>query len=467
MLAELAALLLAVAPPPEVAKPPAIVPAPRWRAPVPEEAKTPAGVRVAVIPRSDLPLVHLTVVIQAGSELDPPDRPGLAAALALFMEEGGAGAMSGPELIAAIDALGGELEIDTEYAFTRLSLTVLARHLERALQLLGDLIARPKLDPAAWERVKAHRIAELIQVRDQPREMANHLFTTVLLPGTGCAHAPLGTQSSVAAMTPEQLKAFWAERYGPRTVSVFADGNTTAKELEGLVESAFKGFTGKAAPPKPPPPAAGKPRWVLVDRPGAPQTSVRVGHLGIARTSPDWGAAALANVVLGGSFTSRLNQNLREAHGYTYGAGSLLTPLRGGGVFVARSEVRTDVTGPALTELLKELQGIVAPLSEADAGKGRALLTSHLVETIAGGWAGYLYGELLGLDLPLDLLAKLPEQAAAANGAALATAQALLFRPAQLTVVMIGDRKAIEPQLAKVPGALPVEQVDLDGRLVP
>ena len=206
---------------------------------------------------------------------------------------------------------------------------------------------------------------------------------------------------------------------------------------------------------------------MLVDRPGAPQTSVRVGHLGVARGSPDFGAAMIANTVLGGSFTSRLVQNLREAHGYTYGAFSQFAQVRSGGAFVVRSEVRTDVTGPALTELLKEVNGIVAPLTDADASKGRALVNARFTEALGEGQAGHYYGELLGLDVPSDALAKLADQLEAAQGAPLAQAQQRLFRPGELTVVLLGDRKLIEPQLAKVPGALPVEHLDLDGKPVP
>jgi zinc protease len=460
----LLALASGVAPPAEVAAQPKAMPAARWRAPVPEEATAKSGIRVAVVPRADLPLVNLTVVVQAGSELDPPDQPGLAAALSLLMEEGGAGRFSGPQLLAAVDALGGELDVVTSRSFTVLSLTVLAQHVERALQLLADMVARPKLDAAAWEGTRAHRLAEIIERRDTPASTADDLFDALLFEGTPYAHSPLGTQASVGKITAEQLKAFWSKHYGPKTVAVFADGQTTAALLAHQAEAAFKGFSGAALPPRLAAPPAGKPRWVLVDRPGAAQTSVRVGHTGVARSSPDFGAATLANVVLGGSFTSRLVQNLREAHGYTYGAFSQFSTVRSGGAFVVRSEVRTDVTGPALTELLKEVNGIVVPLSDADASKGRALVNAHFVETLGEGQAGHYYGELLGLDVPCDALAKLSDQLEAAQGDALAQAQRRLFRPGELTVVMIGDRKLVEPQLSKVAGSLPLEHLDLDGQ---
>ncbi|MBK7858914.1 MAG: insulinase family protein [Archangiaceae bacterium] len=467
MVAELLALVLTVAPPPAVAAQPKPSPAAKWRAPVPDEAKTASGIRVAVVPRADLPLVNLTVVIQAGSELDPPAQPGLAAAVSLLMEEGGAGALSGPELLAAIDALGGELEVRTTRSFTTLSLSVLAKHAERALSLLADMVARPRLDAAAWPRVKAHRLAEILERRAEPRFAADDLFTSVLLAGSPYAHAPLGTATSLEAMTAEQLKAFWSERYGPKTVAVFADGQTTAALLAKQAEAAFKGFSGAAATPKLAAPPVARARWLLVDRPGAPQTTVRLGHLGLARGAAEYGAAIVANTVLGGSFTSRLVQNLREAHGYTYGAFSQLASVRSGGLFVVRTEVRSDVTGPALAELLKELNGIVTPLSDAEASKGRALVTSDFVEALGSGSAGHYYGELLGLDVPTDALARLTDQLEAAQGEALAQVQKRVFRPGELVVVLVGDRKAIEPQLKGVAGALALEHVDLDGNPVP
>jgi zinc protease len=454
------------APPFELDHPPAITQPKAWHAPTPVAVVTPGGAQVVVLEEHQLPIVHLTAVVQAGAMLDPKDRPGLAAAVSLLVQEGGAGARTGTEVAAAFDELGGELEVVTEEGATRLSITVPSRNLDRAIGLLGDLLARPRLDNIEWiTRARGLRLAEIQHRRDEPHEMADDLFKHMVYGDHAYAHSVLGTPTAVKALATDELKQFYAAHYGPKTVSLLVVGDATLDAARSGVERALAGWRSTAEPPPSPATASrGGPRVVLVDRPGAPQSEVRVGHLGLAWGMPDVPAGMLLDMVLGGSFTSRLVQNLREKHGYTYGAHSVFELWRAAGPFAVSSAIRTDVTGPALKEIVAELEGMLKPLPAADLKKGRALVEATLVDRFSEGQgASRELAQLLEHGVSLDFWGKVPAAMAALEGRALTAAAARLFHPDALTIVVIGDRKLVEPQLRGLPFVKEIELRDLDG----
>jgi zinc protease len=448
---------------------PALPPPAPWKAPVPTEIRTKSGARVVVLPAHELPLVHLLVTVRAGAALDPRDRPGLAAATAMMLQEGGAGTRSGPEVAAALEALGGELQLECDRDGVRLHLTVLGRHLEPALRLVGDLLARPRFDGAEWTRARSRRMGEIVHRRDEPHYIADAVFDRTLF---GDAHpygAPaLGTVESLERMTAEELRAFYAAHYGPRTTSVLLVGDVTPAEAAQRVDEALAGWTSTAAPA--PPPAAATaplPRLVIVDRPGAPQSELRVGHLGLPRSTPDFPAMYLLETLLGGSFTSRLNQNLREKHGYTYGVRAHFLLQDAPGPFEIQTAVRTDVTAPSLAEIVAELRAIRAPIDGGEAAKGKALVRSAIVDAFGGGQeAAALVGDLVMHGLPLDAWSRLPAALDRLGSGDLGRTAARLFQPDELVVVVVGDRKAIEPSLRALPFVKSIEYRDVDGRVV-
>jgi zinc protease len=352
----------------------------------------------------------------------------------------------------------------------QLELTVLARHVERALALLGDLVARPRFDTDEWPRAQARRIAEIRRHRDDPPRVADDVFNRVLYGDHPYAHPALGTVESVAALSIDDVRRFYATHYGPRTVTFVIVGDATLASALPVVEHALGDWKSAAlpppVPPQPQPPAAGT-RLVVVDRPGAPQSELRVGHLGRDRKTPDFAAIQLLQTVLGGAFTSRLNQNLREKHGYTYGARAHFDLERAPGPFAAEAAVRTDATAPALKETVAELAAIRAPLSRDEALKGRALVLSAIVEAFGDGAAtAAALADLTTHKLPLDSWSRLPDALAALDAPALTQAAARLFEPERLTVVIVGDRKAIEPELRALPFVKHIEYRDVDGRPV-
>jgi zinc protease len=452
-------------------RPPA-TPAPEWKAPVPASATTPAGTRVVVLPQHDLPMVHVLVTIKAGSALDPANRPGLAAATATMLDEGGAGSRTAPEVAQAFADLGAELEDHFDVDQVQLKLTVLSRNLEPAMMLLGDLLARPRFAADDWKRVQSRRLDEIRRHLDDPRHIAEEVFERVLYGDHPYAHPFLGTLASVGAITAADLRAFYAAHYGPRTIGVVLVGDADVDGATQLVTRALGDWKSAAQPPAATPaPKAQPPRVVLVDRPGAPQSQVRVGHLGRDQkttfASGDFAALSVLETVLGGSFTSRLNQNLREKHGYVYGAFAHFDLRSVAGPFSCMYGVRTDATAAALKETVAELVGIRAPMSKDELEKGRALALQAVVESFSDGNRTVEdVADLLAHGLPLDFWSKLPAATAALDVPSLTKVAEKLFQPDQLTIVVVGDRKAVEPSLRLLPFVKSIELRDAEGRVL-
>jgi zinc protease len=454
---------------PDLSQPPALPPPPPWSAPVPESAATTAGTQVVVLPSRQLPLVHLLAIVSAGSALDPPDHHGLAAATAMMLQDGGAGERSAPAFAQAVEDLGGELEVRLDGDEVQLSLSVLARNLGPALALLGDVLARPRFDAAEWPRAQARRIDEIRHRRDEPRFVADDEMERALYGDHPYGHPVWGTPESVAAIGIDDVRRFYAAHYGPRTVAFVLVGDTDVAAAVPSVARALAEWKSTATPPSVPPPVPpAPPRLVLIDRPGAPQSELRVGHLGRDRKTADFAAIQVLQTVLGGSFTSRLNQNLREKHGYTYGARAQFELRRATGPFVEQAAVRTDVTVPSLREMLAETAAIKKPLTADEAAKGRSLVLSSVVEAFGDGnqTTGFL-ADLISHGLPLDSWSKVPGELARLDPLQLAQVANKLFQPERLTVVVVGDKKSIEADLVRsVPWLKIIEQRDVDGRLV-
>lgn len=441
---------------------PALPPQPVWRAPAPTRVAV-AGTNVVVLPRHDLPLVHVLVTIPAGSALDPPTRPGLAAAVASMLQDGGTLARTAPEVAQAFAELGTELEehIDTDQV--QLQLVALSRNLDRALDLLCELLQTPRFDPADWKRAQARRIDEIHRRIDEPEHLADDLFAKILYGDHPYGHPFLGTIDSVRAISVDDLRGFWATRYAPANMSFILVGDVDERAVADRFARRMRApahaapSTWPAAPPMPKPRPA---RVVLVDRPGAAQSQLRVGHIGAARGTPDFAALSLLETVLGGSFTSRLNLNLREKHGYSYGARASFELHSVPGPFVASTGVRTDATAAALKEMVAEIAGMRAPLSEAELVKGRLLVINSIVEAFGDGseTTGYL-ADLATHRLPLDSWSKLPAELAALDVAALTRVAARAFHPEELTILVVGDRRVVEPELRALPFVKSIEFV--------
>ncbi len=439
----------------------------RWRPMAAVSQRTANGLRVAVLRQTDLPIVHLVGLVTAGSDCDPEDKPGLANAVAEMLEEGGAASYTRSTLTEALADLGGDLDVEVDQNGVRLTLSTTARHFDRALELMAALMTRPRFEGEEWTREREALISELLKERAEPERIADEVFDRVIFgDGHPYAHSPDGTEAGLRAINVADLRAFYSTHYGPRTTTLLLVGDAP-RDAALRVERAFADWKSNAVPAAPPRAATpGAARLVIVDRPGATQSELRIGHVGVASSTSDYAALQLLKTVLGGSFTSRLNQNLRERHGYTYGAHARFKLFRAPGSFDASAAVRTDVTAPAVREILSELEGILKGPTREELRKGRSLLIDQLVETFGHGLlSAQFLGKLLLADLPVDHWQKALDDLDALDVAKTTLSAQRLFFPDRLVIVVVGDRKKIEKSLRALPMVKTVEFRDANGEL--
>jgi zinc protease len=263
----------------------------------------------------------------------------------------------------------------------------------------------------------------------------------------------IGTEAAVRGASRTDIEAFWRQNFVPGNAAIIVAGDITMTELKPLVEKAFGAWPpGTAARPVLGTPQTTTARLILVDKPGAPQTEVRVVGIGAARSSADFQAIQVMNMALGGLFSSRINMNLREEHGYTYGASSQFVFRRSAGPFVTAAGVRTDVTAPAVTEILKEVRGIAEKPINADELR---LAKDALARSLPGAFetssnAAGSFSNVYIYDLGLDYFTRYPARVDSVTAdQAQAVAQNYLV-PGKLIVIAVGDRAKIEPELRKL-----------------
>jgi predicted Zn-dependent peptidase len=433
---------------PNRTEPPALGPQPRLTLPVVQERKLDNGLRVMLLEAHDVPLVQVSLLIQAGSADDPAGSFGLASFTAAMLDEG-AGTRSALEIADDVEFLGAELGTSSSFDASAVRLNVPARSLEQALPIMADVALRPTFPAAELERLRQERLTALIQTRDDPAGVAPPAFARVLY---GAAHrfgtSTIGTTATLEAVTAEQLRAFHAARYRPDNATLIVVGDVTPAAAMPLLERAFGGWRAAASAARAQLTAAPRPAAraiTIVDMPGAEQSQIRIGTVGVARSTPDYFALQVLNTVLGGSFTSRLNQNLREEHGYAYGARSQFDMRRAPGPFTAAAGVQTDKTAESLTEFFKELEAIRAPIGAEELGKAKNYLALGLpgdFETL--GDLAARVEELVVFGLPNDYYADYTARIAAVTSADVQRAAAAHIDPDKLAVVVVGDRRRIE-----------------------
>ncbi len=409
------------------------------------------GLTLIVSQRRDLPLVSMVVALASGAAQDPDGKAGLAELTHRTLLEG-AGKRDAIALEEAFAELGGTPFVGTQYDGAVLGTRVLRRNAQDALALLADVVLRPTLKPEDFERKKSEHLNTLARQIGTPGYLAQWAFANVLY-GAKHPYGQLvgGTPDSVQGLTGKDAQAFWKKHAGPRAAALVVTGDVTLEEAKAWAEKTFGGWKSAAVrPPRPPElPVATGTQVVLVPKPGLVQTVVAMGRPSIEAGHPDEAALELATTVFGGMFGSRLNMNLREAKGYTYGASSYVSTRRGEGPLVASSSVRADVTGPAVQEFLNELRGLQErPITEAELTDARVGLIQSLpgsfktVDALAQAAAGIWLSEK-----DLDHYRKLVERLEAATPAQVQAAAEQYFAPKTLNLVLVGDPEVVRKQL--------------------
>ena len=443
---------LASAQPPDRSKAPSPGPAPLLTLPTVHVARLSNGLEMRLVEMHEVPVVRIALVFRNGASADPSGKPGVASFTAAMLDEG-AGTRSALDIADQAAFLGASLSTGSSYDASYVSIGVPVARMEPALALLADVALRPTFPVTDLERLRTELLTSMLQTRDNPAAIASLAFPRLLF---GTAHrygtAENGTPDSVKALTADDLRAFHLAQYRPDSAQLIVVGDVTRDRVLPLLERTFAGWTVTGAAPVVPalPDARQMParRIVLIDKPNAAQSQIRIGWIGAPRSTPDFFPLTVANTVLGGSFTSRLNTNLRETHGYSYSASSQFVMRRQAGPFVAAAGVQTDKTAESVREFFNEFDGIRKPIPADEFGKAQrnvALGFPSEFETTGDLLAKLQAQAVLGL--PDDVYATYVQRVLAVTPADAARVTAQYIQPARFLVVVVGDRAKVEAPL--------------------
>jgi zinc protease len=448
-------------------------PGPLSTAPLPSATKFQLanGLNVYLVPNNALPVVAAELVVRAGSAVDPTEQPGLAGFMVSMLDEG-TSKRDALAIARDFEELGASFGSGTGRDGSTLSVRSLKQNATKTLSILSDLVMAPSFPDKEVERVRSDRLTSLQQDRDSPfRIAATVMWTDLYGANNPYGHMAIGTEPGLKTATRDDLVKLYQAAFSPKNAALVLAGDLTESEARKLAEDAFGKWSAEGRAPLPDVKSASTPapeKVLVVDRPSLPQTTVMVAQVGVARSNPDFEKLNVMNQVLGGLFSSRVNMNLREEHGYTYGAFSSVYENREEGPIQVGSQVRADVTGPSISEIVKEVKGMLSKevtddeLKLAKESISRSLpayfeTTQSTVATV---------GDLYLYELPPDYYQGLPKRIDAMQSADVFAATKAHLQPDKMKVIAVGDRKVIDSQIAALHLG-PIGYRTPDGRPVP
>lgn len=436
----------------------------------PEITRTtlPNGLRVLVAENRNAPLVSLRALVRSGADHDTARTAGLASITAEMLDEG-AGDRDAIRIAEDVGTLGGSLGTGSDWDASYISLDVLSRNVAPSVSIFGDVTARPTLPPEDLERVRTERLNDLLQQRNEAGAIAGKRFAGLLY-GTGAyGNSVSGNPDSVGRITIDDVRRFNQEHFLPNNSSVVVSGDIDGPGAIELITRTLGDWTRGVEPPRPvvTPHAIHDSRIYIVDRPQAVQSEIRIGHIGVPRSCDDYFALSVMNAIFGGVFNSRINLNLREKHGYTYGARSQFAFRRQAGPFVVAAPVRNEVTRESIVEVVNELRRIrTGDLDDHELDDTKNYLMGVFPATVqtASDIASRLVDmELYGL--PEDYFDRYRENIAAVSKDEITRVAHKYLDPDRILIVVVGSAKEIREPLGTL--GMPIHDMDIDGNMMP
>lgn len=415
------------------------------------------GLAMRTVEHAGPPVVQWIWLVPTGSAADPEAQPGLAALTADLLDEGST-TRSALELHAALDRIGARLGIQVGSDATSISLMTLSRYAAEGLVLLDEIVARPRFDAADFERVRDLRLSRLRQMRSVPGAVADRVYLETLYPQHPYGHLGIGTAEALSRMTVTDVQQFHRNGYLAAQATLIGAGALTHDAFIEMAKRVFGDWSGRPAVKAtadsrvslggPESPSA---RLVLVDRPGAVQSELRIGHVGVARRIADYHAVLVLNMVFGGQFVSRLNRILREEKGYTYGVHTSFDCRRWPGPFVMQGSVQADATAESVQEVLEQMAAIGGDgaVTPPELNLARAALTRGFARGFeTAGQVARGVAQLVQHDLPMDDYDQFVPRVEAVDGAAVTAAAATHLHADRAVVVVVGPADQIAEGLA-------------------
>jgi len=448
---------------------PKLGPAPRFEPPKFVRRTLGDGLPLLIVERHELPIVSIDLVIKSGETSTPKGKEGLAS-LAVSLLDEGTKSRSALQIAGELAEIGASLDVSGGLESSSASVTTLKRHLDRALDLYCDVLLNPTFPEDELARLKAIRLAEIESQHDSAEGVAAVLFPKLVFGAEHPYGRPhLGTLESVRAISRADAVAFFESIFVPANAAVVVVGDVDPDEIAQVLEARLRSWKARPAPKAVVPAAPetrGEPALYLVDKPEAAQSVIAIGRIGVARKSPELPALSILNAVLGGQFSSRLNLNLREDKGYSYGVGSEFVARRGPGPFQVEGSVQSAVTREALVEFRKELADVNGnrPYTDAEVADaknrtiygfpGRFETTFEVAGQIA---------DLVAYDLPDDHLTTYLRRVEAVAADEVRRLSRQYITPESMTTLVVGDRKAVEAGLKTLPDAARLRPIDVKG----
>ncbi len=422
-----------------------------------QKAKLANGMEVLAVEDHKLPLVAISLVIKSGFSADPKERPGTASLTSELLDEGTT-TRTALQIADETKKLGADLGTGSSSDASTITLNVLKKYLDQGLNLMSDVVINPIFPSEELERQRQIYLGQIKQENMEPFTSALKLYYRTLYgsdhpyaqPYTGS-----GTEASIKALQKDDLKKYYETYYHPNNATIILVGDITMKEILPRLETVFKAWKPEDIPAMTVPPAVPltKTKIYLIDKPGAAQSVVIAGNLGIPRSSPDYYAIQVMNNVLGGMFSSRINSNLREEKGYTYGAFSFFSTNIFPGAFATYAPVQSQFTKETVVEMEKELRGICGqkPLTAEELQRSK----DYLVKSYAQKFQSFdqIAGQIATLvtfNLPEDNLQRYVPSVTAVDANATAEVAKKYIHPDALLYVIVGDVSKIEPGLREL-----------------
>lgn len=420
--------------------------------PVPSSFTLANGLQVLFLEQHHLPAIAATFVTLAGSGANPPDLPGVASFTADMLLRG-TQQRSQRQISDEIGRLGANLSVQANTDSSTISLSVPKKNANVAIELLADVARNPAFRPEEVERLRNERMANIAQLRDNPGALAEkELIAELYGSGHPYGYLGIGTETSNQKIARGNLSKFHSAAYVPKSAALVLVGNANEAEARDLSERYFGTWSGIPVNGHSVEPGQTRSqRIVIVDQPRSPQTQLLMGQHGVARSHPDYAAIELMNTLLGGMFSSRINRNLREVHGYTYGAKSNFCYRRSPGPFVVSAAVRTDATAAAVTEVYREIERLRdTPPTPEELAIAKEFLTRSVIsrfQTVSSS-AGSI-GELFVHSLNLN---EFQTTVRAISAVSLVDVQraAKCLHPESIVTVAVGDASKIDRELVEL-----------------
>jgi zinc protease len=425
------------------------------------------GLRLLVAENHNAPLVSVRSLVRSGADYDTPELAGLASLTAELLDEG-AGTRDAVRLAEDLGLLGASLGSGADWDASYISVDSLSRTFADSFAIFADVNRQPLLPQSSLERVQSERLMELLQQRDEPASIAGKRFSNLIYGNGTYGNTVIGNPESVARITVDDVRRFYETHYVPNHGSIVIAGDVNAETALDTASRFFADWTAADLPPRPEisPKRFDSSRIYLIDRPTAVQSEIRIGHIGIARSTEDYFALSVMNALLGGVFNSRINLNLREKHGYTYGARSMFAFRRQAGPFVVSAPVRNEVTRESVTEVLAELRRIrTGDVETVELEDTKNYLMGSFPSTVQS--AGDISGRLMDMelyDLPTDYFDRYRENIGAISKSDVEHVAQKYIDPESVIIVIVGNASQIREPLGTL--GMPIHELDIEGMAI-